>query len=239
MGAGGKPNNIFKLNTGDEPREVLNRFLWLAVFSFGIAGAARGVDEGLIGGTLASSNFRKQLNLDNKSPDYANVKANIASMVQLGSVLGASLAFVLSDRIGRLWATRQLCVVWMVGIIIFMFNGGRMSQVYAGRFIAGLGIGQTTVIAPVYLSEISPKSVRGFCTTTFSGSVYIGIMLAYFANWGASLHISDSITTRWVSSIIPGFRPRPTLPMRSLRNITLSSPFYLLIRPFENDLSAN
>jgi MFS family permease len=65
-----------------------------------------------------------------------------------------------------------------------MTNNGRLGQVYAGRFIAGLGIGQTTVIAPVYLSEIAPKSVRGLCTCTFSGSVYIGIMVAYFASWG-------------------------------------------------------
>jgi sugar porter (SP) family MFS transporter len=77
-------------------------------------------------------------------------------------------------------------------------NNGSLGQVYAGRFIAGLGIGQTTVVAPVYLSEISPKSVRGFCTTTFSGAVYIGIMLAYFASWGSSLHISDKTDTRWV-----------------------------------------
>lgn len=69
---------------------------------------------------------------------------------------------------------------------------------YAGRFIAGLGIGQTTVVAPVYLSEIAPKSVRGFCTTTFSGAVYLGVMLAYFASWGASIHISDQENARWV-----------------------------------------
>lgn len=69
-------------------------------------------------------------------------------MVQIGSVLGAALAFVLADRIGRLWATRQLCLLWTIGIVIFLTNGGRLGQVYAGRFIAGMGIGQTTVVAP-------------------------------------------------------------------------------------------
>ena len=66
------------------------------------------------------------------------------------------------------------------------------------RFIAGLGIGQTTVVAPVYLSEIAPKSIRGLCTCTFSGSVYIGIMLAYFASWGSSLHINKDSSNSWV-----------------------------------------
>lgn len=51
-GGGGKPLNIFRLGSAlaDEPREVLNWRLWFAVFSFGIMGAARGVDEGLISG---------------------------------------------------------------------------------------------------------------------------------------------------------------------------------------------
>ena len=82
--------------------------------------------------------------------------------------------------------------------MIFLTNNGRIGQVYAGRFIAGLGIGQTTVVAPVYLSEISPKSVRGLCTCVFSASVYIGIMLAYFASWGSQLHIPTGTANQWV-----------------------------------------
>lgn len=58
------------------------------------------------------------------------------------------------DRIGRVWATRQLCLVWILGIAIYMGNGGSLAAVYAGRFIAGLGVGQTVVVGPVYLAEI-------------------------------------------------------------------------------------
>lgn len=35
-----------------------------------------------------------------------------------------------------------------------MANGGSLGAVYAGRFIAGLGVGQTVVVGPVYLAEI-------------------------------------------------------------------------------------
>ncbi|KAK9318918.1 general substrate transporter [Lipomyces orientalis] len=198
--AGGKsPLNVFRLRWGDEPKEVLNWRLWLAVFSFGIMGAARGVDEGLISGTLASSAFRNLLRLPGiNTSEYASIEATISSMVSIGSVGGAGVAFILCDRIGRLWATRELCVVWILGIVIFMCNNGNLGMVYAGRFIAGLGIGQASVVAPIYLSEISPKSVRGLCTTTFAGAVYIGVMLAYFASWGASLHISDTTSARWL-----------------------------------------
>jgi MFS family permease len=148
-GGGGRPQNIFRHGQSDEPREVLNWKLWFAVLSFGIMGAARGIDEGLISGTFNTVHFQALLGLDDlKERDpiaYANTKGNVSAMVQIGSVAGAALAFVLADRIGRLWATRQLCVLWILGIVIFLTNGGRLGQVYAGRFIAGLGIGQTTV----------------------------------------------------------------------------------------------
>lgn len=95
MGGGKQPLNIFKLNTGDDPKEVLNWRLWLAVFSFGIMGSARGIDEGLISGTLASKDFRHLLGLPGaNTAEYASVKATISSMVQIGSVGGAGLYVV-------------------------------------------------------------------------------------------------------------------------------------------------
>lgn len=59
-------------------------------------------------------------------------------MVQLGSIGGALFAFVIADRIGRIWATRVLCTLWIVGISMFMGNNGSLGLVYAGRLIAGL-----------------------------------------------------------------------------------------------------
>lgn len=92
MGGSKQPLNIFKLHRGDDPPEVLNWRLWLAVFSFGFMGTARGLDEGLISGTLASQDFRDLLNLpDPDSAAFAEVKATISSMVQIGSVGGAAM----------------------------------------------------------------------------------------------------------------------------------------------------
>jgi MFS family permease len=98
-------------------------------------------------GTFNQTNFQKLLGIDKLDDEaFADVKGNVSAMVQIGSVAGAGLAFLLADRIGRLWATRQLCALWILGIVIFLTNGGRLGQVYAGRFIAGMGIGQTTVV---------------------------------------------------------------------------------------------
>lgn len=90
--AGGEALNIFKLSSSGLPKETLNRHLWFAVFAFGIMGAARGVDEGLITGVFNSEAFKRQVGIaDLDSSALADVKGNVSSMVQLGSVVGALL----------------------------------------------------------------------------------------------------------------------------------------------------
>ncbi|KAF2496826.1 general substrate transporter [Lophium mytilinum] len=170
---------------------------------FGIMGAARGIDEGLIGTTATLDPFIAKFGLKDPSKskhEQADLLSNITSMVQLGSILGALIAFYLTDKLGRLWATRQLCLIWVVGIAIFLAAApsGSIGMVYAGRFIAGIGIGQTTVVAPTYLAETAPRAIRGLCVGAFSGAVYLGIMLAYFASWGSSIHISDKSQAQWL-----------------------------------------
>lgn len=105
---------------------------------------------------------------------------------------------MICDRIGRIWATRQLCVIWIVGIAIFMGANGNLGAIYAGRFIAGLGVGQTPVVGPVYIAEIAPPSIRGLCTCIFTGFVYLGIVLAYFTNYGCQINLGDTTHARWL-----------------------------------------
>ncbi|KAH8882153.1 putative MFS quinate transporter [Thozetella sp. PMI_491] len=198
--AGGvkKPVNVFKLKQLGEPQGVFNWRLWFAVVSFGLLGAARGVDEGLISGAFNSKDFQKSINYDSYSTyEKANIKANVSAMVQIGSVLGSLIAFLICDRIGRIWATRQLCIVWIVGISIFLGANGNLGAIYAGRFIAGIGVGQTPVVGPVYIAEIAPASVRGLCTCIFTGFVYLGIVLAYFTNYGCQVNLGDTTHARW------------------------------------------
>lgn len=79
--AGGvkKPVNIFRLRNLGLPKEVFNWRLWFAVFSFGLLGAARGVDEGLINGAFKSKNFQSTIHFgDYDTVAQANIKANVS-----------------------------------------------------------------------------------------------------------------------------------------------------------------
>ncbi|KAK7727346.1 hypothetical protein SLS63_007168 [Diaporthe eres] len=183
--AGGvkKPVNVFRLKNLGLPKEVFNWRLWFSVFSFGLLGAARGVDEGLINGAFNSKDFQATIHYDSYDEvAKANIKANVSAMVQIGSVGGALFAFIIADRIGRIWATRVLCIFWILGISLFMGNGGNLGLIYA----------------PVYIAEIAPAPIRGLCTCIFTGFVYLGIVLAYFANYGCQINIGDTTHARWL-----------------------------------------
>ena len=88
--------NIFSQKLGDTPKEAFNKTLYFAVFTFGLMGAARGLDEGLISGTVAQKSFISEYGLKDPSlskSQQASRLGNITAMVQIGSVLGA-LMFV-------------------------------------------------------------------------------------------------------------------------------------------------
>jgi hypothetical protein len=87
-----KPVNIFRLKNLPEPKEVFNWRLFFAVLSFGLMGAARGVDEGLISGAFNSKDFQRYVHYESYSKvEQTNIKGNVSAMVQIGSVGGALL----------------------------------------------------------------------------------------------------------------------------------------------------
>jgi MFS family permease len=69
-------------------------------------------------------------------------------------------------------------------ILTTVAGGGHkgLSEIYAGRVISGLGIGAISAVAPTYVSECSPKNVRGRITGLFQIMVAIGVMISYFIN---------------------------------------------------------
>lgn len=44
----------------------------------------------------------------------------------------------------------------------------------------------------------APASIRGLCTCVFTGFVYLGIVLAYFTNYGCQVNLGDNTHKRWV-----------------------------------------
>jgi sugar porter (SP) family MFS transporter len=99
-----------------------------------------------------------------------------------GTVLGALLGAIPTDAIGR----RQT-LLW-VGILYFVsaLGSALAPEVYSFmffRFIGGLGVGTSTIAAPLYISEISPAHSRGKLVALFQFNVVLGILIAFVSNY--------------------------------------------------------
>lgn len=98
----------------ESPPEVYNWTLYMSILIFGILGAARGYDEGNVSGSVAQVSFQNQFGLADKtkSASYlANLKSNITSMVQLGSIGGTLIAMYTVEKFGRIKALQGVCVL--------------------------------------------------------------------------------------------------------------------------------
>lgn len=60
------------------------------------------------------------------------------------------------------------------------------------RFTEGIGLGAGTMLAPTYVSENSPRAIRGFLVGFFQLLLVMGGMMAYFINYGSLLHLPVS-----------------------------------------------
>ena len=73
-----------------------------------------------------------------------------------------------------------------------------------GRFIAGIAVGLTSSVVPVYQSEIAPKNVRGRIVSLQQWAITWGIMIQYFIQYGCS-HINGTASFRlpWGIQMVP------------------------------------
>jgi sugar porter (SP) family MFS transporter len=65
------------------------------------------------------------------------------------------------------------------------------------RFLGGLGIGGSSVLAPVYLAELAPARLRGRLVGLFQINIVAGILLAYASNYAVARLIESGEAWRW------------------------------------------
>ncbi len=99
-----------------------------------------------------------------------------------GTVLGALVGGWPTDRFGRKKTLLTIGVFYLVSAVGCAFSTGVWSFI-AARFIGGLGIGISTVVAPLYIAEIAPPAYRGRLAGMFQFNIVFGILIAYGSNW--------------------------------------------------------
>jgi MFS transporter, SP family, arabinose:H+ symporter len=98
-----------------------------------------------------------------------------------GTVLGSVLGGWPADRFGRKATLTFVGLLYIISAVGCGFAWDVTSFVVA-RFIGGLGIGISTVAAPLYISEISPPAYRGRLAGMFQFNIVFGILVAFASN---------------------------------------------------------
>jgi sugar porter (SP) family MFS transporter len=99
-----------------------------------------------------------------------------------GTVVGAMTAGYPGQRIGRRDSLRIMAIFYLVSAIgcALAWNWGSL---LAFRIIGGIGIGGSSVLAPMYIAELSPAEWRGRLVGLFQINIVVGILLAYLSNF--------------------------------------------------------
>jgi len=98
-----------------------------------------------------------------------------------GTVAGSLLGSWPADRFGRKATLLWIGVLYVVGAVESALASG-VSVFIVARFIGGLGIGISTVVAPMYISEIAPPEKRGRLAGMFQFNIVFVILIAFISN---------------------------------------------------------
>jgi len=98
-----------------------------------------------------------------------------------GTVVGSLLGGWPADKFGR-----KATLLW-IGVLYFVGAVGsglapNVATFIIARVIGGLGIGISTVVAPMYISEIAPPKYRGRLAGMFQFNIVFGILIAFVSN---------------------------------------------------------
>ncbi|KAK7959538.1 uncharacterized protein PG986_004392 [Apiospora aurea] len=145
-----------------DPPEVRNWHIHLIAVVASMSALAMGYDTAVIGGTMALESFIRDFgweDVDKTTRD--TIQGNIVSTFQAGCFFGALLSFPIAEKFGRRIAILCASLVFLLGATLMTASRGSLNLIYGGRAIAGLGIGSSSLVVPVYIAEVAPPSIRG------------------------------------------------------------------------------
>ena len=193
-------------------------FLWSIVIALG--GFLFGFDTAVISG--AEQAIQRYWSLTNFQHGLT------VSIALIGTVIGSLCGAIPSDRIGRKKTLYLVAVCYLVSALGTAFSTNWYSFLIF-RFLGGLGVGASSVTAPIFISEISPAKKRGKLVGLFQFNVVFGIVVSFLSNYliGQTGHNS------W--RLMLGIQAIPAFIFFVLLRFVPESPRWLLLKKGKED----
>jgi sugar porter (SP) family MFS transporter len=181
------------ISSAAHPSKEKNRSTGYIVFLatiVAISGLLLGFNTAVISGVLVF--LRVEFALTNTATEIAT------SAILLGCLLGAAGASLIGDRFGRRKSLLLAAVVF-AGSTAMTALANSITVFSLGRLAGGLAIGLSSVLTPVYISEIAPARIRGTLVSMNQMAIVVGILIAYLVNW--SLAGFGESSWRWMLGV--------------------------------------
>jgi SP family xylose:H+ symportor-like MFS transporter len=157
-----------------------------------LGGLLFGFDTAVISGTTNWLEIYFNLN-------KATLGFTVASAI-LGTIAGAVAVGRPADRFGRRNVLFILALLYLFSAIgSALAQNWSMFLVY--RFLGGIGVGGSSVVAPMYIAEITPASRRGRMVAMVQVNIVTGMLLAYLSNYLISTMQLGDLEWRWMFGV--------------------------------------
>ena len=113
-----------------------------------------------------------------------------------GTIVGAAFGGYAGDRFGRRDSLRGLALIFIASAVGCALAWG-WTPFVVFRLVAGIAIGASSVLEPMYIAEIAPAQWRGRMVGAFQLNIVFGILVAYFSNYVIGTLNIGSAEWRW------------------------------------------
>jgi MFS family permease len=131
------------------------------------------LDQGVISAILIMPYFRDRFALT------PLMMGALTSVLELGAFFGSLTCSSLADRFSRKRTILLGCIIFIVGGSLQAI-ATRLWMLFLGRAIGGWGVGMLSCLAPLYMSEISPKEIRGSLLALEQFSIVSGVVIGFW-----------------------------------------------------------
>jgi sugar porter (SP) family MFS transporter len=149
-----------------------------------------------------------------------------------GAFFGVIVIYWLNERFGRRVALILSGMIFNIGTIFQIVCNGNVGAFYAGRIVAGLGVGGISFVVPQYLSECSPAIARGAVVGAYEIFLQLGTVVGFWINYGVNLHVAPT-DKQWHIPVAIQFIPGSIMAIGLL--FLCESPRWLYIRERKSD----
>ncbi|KAL9615251.1 MAG: hypothetical protein Q9167_000345 [Letrouitia subvulpina] len=158
-----------------------------------LGGMVFGYDQGVVSVVLVMPQFLSRFPRVSDTASGAGFwKGLLTAMIELGALLGALNQGWIADKISRKYSIVIAVVIFTTGSILQTASVD-YAMLIVGRLIGGVGIGMLSMVAPLYISEISPPEIRGALLVLEEFSIVAGICIAYWITYGTPIRRNKCI----------------------------------------------